>query len=515
MKMRRGLRAIAGVVLCVVGFVLARVTPYRQTTVIIDASGCRMVTDILDKGNDDTQGSVVLLHGLSANKKIMSYLARGFAEQNLRVFVPDLPGHGRTPGSFSPGRAEACSELLLRQLIGRRAVDPKTTILAGHSMGGAIAIRVASRVTVAGVVAISPAPMRAAHGVLPEALLYSDPPSLPANTLVISGSLEPETMRGNAQDLFYGQNDRSGKHVVIPYATHVSLLFDSRAVRESQEWAARNLGAVSGAPLPSLAPLLGSLGGFFGLLLLAGPFLRETVGKRPALAAAKEQARASADFAEEARPNLAASARVCAEVAAASAVGVLLLRFWNPLRFVRVFEGDYLASFLLVFGIVILLWHHKGVAEILRSHWRPILGAAAGGIILHVLFTSWLDLTLVEAPVTVARLLRFPVFLAAVFPSLAAEELLLAPWRAAGAGPRLGVALLVRLTGWAVLVGAIFVLHSGEILVLLLALYLAFFCLLQRAGMHAVYEESGSAMAAAVFGAILLAGFCLVIFPIT
>jgi hypothetical protein len=366
---------------------------------------------------------------------------------------------------------------------------------------------------VAGVVAISPAPMRAAHGVLPEALLYRDPPPLPANTLVISGSLEPETMRGNAQDLFYGQNDRSGKHVVIPYATHVSLLFDSRAARESQAWATRNLGAVSGA-LPSLAPVLGSLGGFFGLLLLAGPFLRETVGKRAALQA-EGQTIAPGDFADEARPNLAASVRVCAEVAVASAAGVLLLRFWNPLHFVRVFEGDYFASFLLIFGIVILLFHRKRLAEVFHSHWRPIPGAAIAGIILHVLYTSWFDLTLTEAPVTVARLLRFPVFLAAVLPCQAAEELLLAPWRAAGARSRLGVAMLIRLTGWGVLVGAIFVLHSGEILVLLLALYLALFCLLQRAGMHAVYEESGSAMAAALFGAILLAGFCLVIFPIT
>jgi hypothetical protein len=33
--------------------------------------------------------------------------------------------------------------------------------------------------------------------------------------------------------------------------------------------------------------------------------------------------------------------------------------------------------------------------------------------------------------------------------------------------------------------------------------------------MDLVERESGSALAAAVFGAILLAGFCLVIFPVT
>jgi alpha-beta hydrolase superfamily lysophospholipase len=127
---------------------------YRETTVIVDAGGCRMVTDIVDSGSDATQGSVVLLHGLAANKKIMSYLAYGFAQQNLRVFVPDLPGHGRTQGPFSFVLAETCVDSLVHELIARGAIDPARTILAGHSMGGAIAVRVGSRVPVAGVIAV-------------------------------------------------------------------------------------------------------------------------------------------------------------------------------------------------------------------------------------------------------------------------------------------------------------------------------------------------------------------------
>src|SRR6266702_4669760 len=76
-----------------------------------------METTVTEKSAEASQGSVVLFHGISANKKIMSYLARGFAEQNLRVYVPDFPGHGRTPGPFSPERAERCGEALLRELI--------------------------------------------------------------------------------------------------------------------------------------------------------------------------------------------------------------------------------------------------------------------------------------------------------------------------------------------------------------------------------------------------------------
>jgi hypothetical protein len=61
----------------------------------------------------------------------------------------------------------------------------------------------------------------------------------------------------------------------------------------------------------------------------------------------------------------------------------------------------------------------------------------------------------------------------------------------------------------------IFYLHSGEILLALLVPYFTLLCLLQRRGMDIVRKGTGSATAAAVFGAILLAGFCVVILPIT
>jgi hypothetical protein len=84
-----------------------------------------------------------------------------------------------------------------------------------------------------------------------------------------------------------------------------------------------------------------------------------------------------------------------------------------------------------------------------------------------------------------------------------------------GSGARIWLALALRLAAFVALVFGIFVLHSGVILVILLALYLALFFVFQRLGMDLVRKQTGSAIAAAVFGAILLAGFCLVIFPVT
>jgi pimeloyl-ACP methyl ester carboxylesterase len=514
MKWRKVLRAALGVVLCVMGFVLARATPYRETTAVIAAGGCRLVTDVIDQGNDDARGFVVLFHGLAANKKIMSYLARGFADQNLRVFVPDLPGHGRTQGPFSFERAESCAESMVRELITHRAIDPQRTIIAGHSMGGAIAIRVAARVGVAGVVAISPAPMRAAHGVPGDALPYTNPPPLPPHTLAISAAFEPFGIRETTRDLITGEAAATGKYLLLPGATHVSVLFDTRVVRAAQEWSAEALHFAAEPTAPFSFSLTGSLAGLAGILLLAAPFLRETVGMQPDATASPQ---AGAPVAEDVTATSTAVPvfRALLEVAGASFLAVVLLRFWNPLSFLRLYNGSYLASFGLIVGLALLLIHRKSVRALWAMEIGAVLRAALAGFLLHLLVTGWLDSTFTEAWLTWARWARFPVLFVAAVAYLVGEELLLGPVNVRGSGARTWLALALRLAAFVALVFGIFVLHSGAILVILLALYLALFFIFQRLGMDLVRKQTGSAIAAAVFGAILLAGFCLVIFPVT
>jgi pimeloyl-ACP methyl ester carboxylesterase len=522
---REAIRAVCGVLLCVVGFLLARATPFRETTVIVDAAGCRLVTDIVDAGVDDTYGAVILLPGLAANKKIMSYLARGFALLNVRVFVPDLPGHGRTPGPFSYARADACSESLVRMLISRGAIDPGRTILAGHSMGGAIAIRVASRVPVAGTIAISPAPMATTYGVPASMLLFNDPAPAPPNTLILSESMASPKVRETSRRLIAGGVAASGKFVVIPRSTHVSLLFDREAMRVSQAWVAQVLKLEANNPgVPSRVPLAGAFAGLAGILLLAGPFLRETLGipSIPARVGAKAptETTTSAIIEEPRSPIIAPSVgRVLLEVASISLVIVGLLQAFSrgshPFAFFHVFEGDYLASFLLVLGVILLLAHWKDLG--IFAQWKPVplLATAFAAVILPVLVYSWLDLTVTEAWLTPSRWLRLPALFVAALPYHAAEELLLGSQRARSGTMRLVLGLAIRLMVWVALFLGVFVLHNGEILLVLLAPYLAAFCLLQRMGTDVVRKGTGSPIAAAIFGAILLAGFCAVVFPIT
>jgi pimeloyl-ACP methyl ester carboxylesterase len=516
-KQRRWIRAVAAILLCAVGFLLARAPLFRETTVIVDAGGCRMVTDVVDAGEDDAQGYVILFHGLAANKKIMSFVAQGFALQGLRVFVPDLPGHGRTQGPFSYERAEKCGDAFVKQMIGRGAVDGKRLILAGHSMGGAIAVKVAARVPVAGVIAISPAPMVTTYGVQRSMLPFTDPPPAPPHLLILSAGLEPRMLRDSARSLLSGSNASSGSYEVISFATHAGLLWRANVVAESQRWAAQALGIDATVKIPPRLPLWGGVLGLAGIFLLAGPFLREALGKSSlALSTPLPSGSHSQPYDALAVRKQPVSLAVILEFVGFAFAAILLLRVWNRFGFVHLFEGDYLAGFLLIAGIGLLAVQYKRIATLWQVDWKHLLGAAFAAVVVPLLIYAWLDLTLTEAWMTPARWLRFPAVLVLALPFHAAEELALGPaMRTRLSKIRLVYALGLRALLWGVLLIGIVGLHNGEILLALLAPYFALFCLFQRTGMDVVRSGTGSALAAAIFGAILLAGFSAVVFPIS
>jgi len=506
MKTGKTALATAGILLVGVGFWLALPKTYREKTYLVPAGGCRLETTVFDKKGASPQGAVVLFPGLVANKKVMAFLAGGFAEQNLRVYVPDLPGHGHSPGPFSPQRAEDCAEALVSGLVSRGMANPDRTILAGHSMGAAIALHVGANVPVAGVVAISPAPMRAAHGVRPEMLLYTNPGLMPQRFVVISGSLEPESMCDNAADLVTSSKNDAAQLIVIPGATHASLIFDRAAVRAFQNWTAKTL-QLSGVPgMPSLRQLCGAIAGFVGLLLLASPFLREITGRKKG---------SKQELPEVETGNSVPWGRLLLEFAVASTLVVALLHFWNPLRAIRLYQGDYLAAFLGLTGIVLVPLHWKSLRKQFSGWKSGLLGASIGAFILFLLFSAWLELSIYEAWIPPAKWARFPLLVLALLPYHIAEEICLGPSTNTRAARRFVAGLSLRAVAWGALAVGLLYLHSGEILMVLLLPSFVLLHVLERRGMDITRQETGSAAAAAVFGAILFTGFCLVIFPVT
>jgi pimeloyl-ACP methyl ester carboxylesterase len=490
-----------GMVLCAVGFFLTRREPYEVHTVLATAGGCNMPTDIYEARSGTPAGSVILLHGLSANKKVMSFTAVEFANQDLRVFVPDLPGHGKAPGPFSPARVESCADALIRDLAARKAIIPQRTLVAGHSMGGAIATRIASQFPVAGVVAISPAPMHPAPGVAAELLLFPTPPRLAAHSLVLSASTEPDAIKQIAADLVAQSNDPSDQYTVIPGSTHVSILFARATFDAIRSWTSQIFDSNPAAPFPKSMPALGCILGLVGLTLLAPPFLREMT------------ASPTADPGLDSNPAFSFLSTGLS-LLLLSVTAVVLLHFFVPLRFLHIFQGAYFLSFLFFVGLAMLIVHRKTISAGKSFFTSSAAASVAASLFLVLLFGAWFELTFYEAWLTSARWLRLPLVVLILLPWHLAEELFLGSPTTTPRVRRFLQFLAFRALLWAILVAAIFYLHSGQFIFVLLIVYFALFSILQRLASDVIRAQTRSIAAAAIFGAILLAGFALAILPV-
>jgi len=506
MKHKKGLLSATGILLLLFGAALTLYSA-RGFTVrhyLVNAGSCPLTMDKVQKSGfveDPQRGAIILFHGLAGNKIIMSYLARTFAAQGLTVYIPDLPGHGRSNGPFSPDQAESCASSFVRGLAARGLILPDHTILAGHSMGGAIALRIAPQIRPAGVIAISPAPMQTAHGVSAENLLYLNPPPLQPNTLILVGQYEFPSLVGNAADLVASHPDPTVEFVAIPGNSHVSLLFSPIVAAKIQDWTARLLHLPGGAVIPSRANVLGCLLGLCGIVLLAGLFLRETFAGDPPV--------------EPRSTSLPSLPRLFLEFIAVSLAVIFLLRYWMPLRPLPLYQGNYLASFFLLVGLALLLLHPRLAQSQFSAKPLVLLSAAFAAFLLHFLITGWFDLTFSYAWLTVHRWARFPVFFLAIFLFFYALDVLLGPASDVRPARRLLLSLCLLAAVWLALVGGVLYLHSGEILLVLLAPYFVLVLFLIRLGAQLVRQQTASPTAAALFGAILLAGFCLVLFPLS
>lgn len=89
--------------------------------------------------------AIVFLHGAGANHTIWLEQMKALREQAW-VILPDLPGHGRSeeiPGLTIDEYASAMLPFLQALLARIPAGDERGLVLAGHSMGGAIALAAA------------------------------------------------------------------------------------------------------------------------------------------------------------------------------------------------------------------------------------------------------------------------------------------------------------------------------------------------------------------------------------
>jgi pimeloyl-ACP methyl ester carboxylesterase len=516
--------AIVGLVLLALGSHWIRVAELPKQEIWLNAGGCQTPMTVLDPPADvKPAGSVVLLHGLSANRRLMMYLAEDFAGHGFRAYALDLPGHGDSRDAFSFARAQDCATAAVESLIRSGQLDPQKTILLGHSMGGAIAIRMADRDPVAATIALSPAPMNA-------------PQRMPANLLVFSASADLGILKRVAQGLadsaggertapedFVQQRAFDLRH--LPRSTHTSLLSDRRVAHDSEKWAMQTL-------FPDIASdtltlnldlatyetfgkgrrrLAGGVLGFLGILLLF-PMAVTLAAKFAAPSAASNGAAPQLES-----PGNRPSARLLlGEGALCAMVGVLVLVLGVPLKFLHLYTGAYLASLLLIVGILLLIFNFGFAMEYASLHIKPLAVAAILGFATFLAIGAWMNWQLDDAWLNAPRWLRFAGLLPVTWIYCLAEEVTLGPvHHGLERTVRFAVFLLLRLELFLACTLAWYLFASGQVLIPLLFVFLAAFSILQRLATDALRVRTGSVTAAALFGAILASWFIAGVFPLT
>lgn len=532
MKTWHGMAAVLGAAMIGFGAWAIHVTTMPRHTIYVDAGGCDTPVTVIDPDIDKPVGSAIVLHGLSANRRVMNYLGDELAfDAGLRIFALDLAGHGDNESKFTFRRAQDCAAAAVANLIATHAIDPRDAVYIGHSMGGSIAIRLADVQPLAGTVAISPGPT-----VLPR--------RMPSNLLVFTGEFDPHLLKRAAKDIATAaggdrtsvddfMQQRAFLLDYIPWATHSSQLHNQQVEEDSRDWILNSLEAASGdaegvvnwkdraawteekAPVTIRGTLQkawyaavrnGSQWGVLGLLLIY-PLL---------FAAALHFAagtRRDEIVADAASPS---SKLVILEGLVFGFGGVLVLAVFRPMSFVHLLTGAYLASLMLLVGIFVGAANWKLFRANFR--WDGTL-VAASALLAFAVFLSmgaWLNWEIDDAWMNAPRWLRFFEILPAAWLFFYGEEILLGPvGRGGKRARRFGLFLIFRLLLLIACVFAVFRFDSGQILILLLIVPLGILTVLTRWASDSLRVRTGSATAAALFGAILAAWFAAAVFPLT
>jgi pimeloyl-ACP methyl ester carboxylesterase len=527
--------AIGGAICLLLGAAWIRRGELPRTDFVLDAGGCHVPATRYDPpAGVNPAGSAVVLHGLSANRRVMTYLSEDLAGHGLRTYALDLPGHGDNREAFTFPRAQLCATAAVETLIRADWIDPRTTVLVGHSMGAAIAIRMADREPVVATIAISPAPMKL-------------PSRMPANLLVFTAQFDIPPLAKEAKDLeaAAGGGRKAPEDFAqlrafdlerIPFATHTSLLLDRRVAHRSELWAMRALFPTVATETLTLnidlatyetfnfgrRRLAGAVLGLIGLLMIfplaASAVVQvfrilRTVGNRADSARATDPHNDPHTDSSERAPG---RALILFEGTICALIGVLILMAFVPLRVLHIYSGDYLASLLLIYGALLLILNRVNARVAFSLDLATKLAAVILGIGTILAVGAWLNWQLTDSWMNAQRWLRFCALVPVLWIFAYAEEVALGPvnsgWRRT---IRFVFAMALRVALWLVCAFAYYELVSGQVLILLLVTALAVFSILQRLGTDALRRRTGSAPAAALFGAILGAWLIASMFPLT
>lgn len=102
-----------------------------------------------------TCGAAVFLHGNAGHLADRAQIARRLSRRGLDVLLVDYRGYGRSQGEPTEEGLYMDGMAAYRYVVDGRGVAPGRVVVAGHSLGGAVAVAVASRAPVGALVVTS------------------------------------------------------------------------------------------------------------------------------------------------------------------------------------------------------------------------------------------------------------------------------------------------------------------------------------------------------------------------
>jgi dienelactone hydrolase len=447
---------------------------------------CQTTATVLVPARGEPRGTAIVVHGLAGNRAVMVGLAAVLARAGWQVYVPDLAGHGNSQMRFGYEQAEQCLAQAITAIAGHSR-NPGALLLVGHSLGGALVLRVGSAARASATIALSPAPL-------------VPPARFPPRLLIITGNLDLPWVRQNTRQLAAWLKNDSNQHNPGPCAdriewvapaTHASVLFDPRVWKAVLQWSAcaqPGMPAVADADSAGAAWLqAGTLLGSLGILLLF-PLLFRLLG--PPI---KLQPKVSA-------PPVP-TRRLLASWATAVGLVVCIVGLTGlnqHIRPVRLADGSWLAWVSgLTGGVLMLLLPACRV----REGWQAsrLLLSGTGTTLLLACLIKWISAWLATGAAPV-RFLEAAVLAVSLFPYCLAEEAVLASshrrqrW--------VGFAAL-RGLAWAALAFSVFVFNGQGLILFLLTLVMALLSAGQRATADVLLREGWGVPAAAVASSLI------------
>ncbi|MDE3135330.1 MAG: alpha/beta fold hydrolase [Acidobacteriota bacterium] len=475
---------------------------------IVLADSCHTPARVISSPSGPTSRTAILLHGLSASAAIMEPLGQSLAIAGWRVFLLDLPGHGRSIEPFSYAQADACAAGAADYLEREDQILPAQTILVGHSLGGAVVLHLARRFPAVATIAISPAPT-------------AMPRPIPANLLILAGQFDLGPVKKMARSLLNAARgprialrDFAARAAValhfLPAQMHGSMVLGPATWRLVLGWAGRaaDAGPSSSVPIEALARPLAAL--FAQFSLLAGLVLLVA----PAESLFARVFSVESPIAQPAGPGFgwrgALGRWALASFFAVSALGLLhVSQYVHP---VGLLDGDWAAYVALLTGIVLAALAKKVVSQGLRFDPRMEAFAAISAIVIVFAFGLALRPELAEVSFNAERLWRWPALVGFIWPYFLVEEAVLGPpsgWL------RFFLFVGMRAIVWLAQLFALFVFWRSGLVLVLLGPGFAIASLGQRFAADALRRRGAGITSTALFDAILAAAILALVLPLT